>query len=337
MAISKTALAELRAWPQHGPVSRGERPIDHQRLAPAPAGAFELAQIGRDLHELEVRFEADTGQLWCAFRHRERPCFTESLLDEIHRFQGRLKHALAGAGWIGALAPPPERDAPVRALIWHSSIPEMWNLGGDLCLFTHLIRQGAREALRRYAYACIDTVYQNWTKFDLPFLTVALVQGDALGGGFEAVLTNDIVVAERQSKFGLPEILFNMFPGMGAYSLLCRRLDGTRAEQMITSGRLYEADELAELGLIDLVVEPGEGVAAVREHLARHARRHAVLGALSRVRRRCQPIDYQELIDVTELWVDTALALDEADLRRMERLASAQHKRFARASGATVH
>jgi DSF synthase len=56
----------------------------------------------------------------------------------------------------------------------------------------------------------------------LPILTVGLVQGAALGGGFEALLSFDYVVAERDATFGLPEILFGLFPGMGAHSLLSR-------------------------------------------------------------------------------------------------------------------
>ncbi len=199
-------------------------------------------------------------------------------------------------------------------MVWASNAPDSWNLGGDLALFIELIRAGDAERLRRYAHDCVDVVYQNLCKLGLPLLTIALVQGDALGGGFEAVLTNDVVIAERGAKFGLPEILFNMFPGMGAYSLLCRRLDGSRAQQLILSGRLYEAEELLQMGLLDLVVEPGEGPAAVRQYLMRNERRLGVLNALSEVRRRCQPVGYDELIDVTDLWVATALALDDADL-----------------------
>ena len=66
------------------------------------------------------------------------------------------------------------------------------------------------------------------------------------------------------------------------------------------------------------------------EVLTRNQRRYGVLNALSQIRRRCQPISYDELIDVTDIWVATALALDEADLRRMERLAAAQQRRRAR-------
>ena len=219
---------------------------------------------------------------------------------------------------------------PLRTIIWGSTFPGIWNLGGDLELFTRLIRAHAAKELRSYAYACVDAVYQNLTKMGLPLLTIGLVQGDALGGGFEHALSNDVIIAERDSKLGLPEVLFNLFPGMGAYSLLCRRLDGVRAQQLILSGRLYEAQELEELGLVDLVVARGEGPAAVREYLERNRRRHGTLLALSRVRQRCQPVSYEELIDVTDIWVETALGLDEADLRRMEHLVRAQLRRHAR-------
>lgn len=300
-----------------------QRHTEHGRRSTRPP-----SQSNETFEELSIHVDTAEGCIWCGFNHNRRPCFTPELLDDITRFQSWLKQTV----WTRAGAAAGGR--PIETLVWHSTMPTMWNLGGDLSLFVELIRRQAETELRHYAYACVDTVYQNWTKLDLPLLTIALVQGDALGGGFEAVLTNDVVIAERQSKFGLPEILFNMFPGMGAYSLLCRRLDGARAERMITSGRLYEAEELEAMGLVDVVAEPGEGVAAVREYLARNQRRLGVLGALSQVRRRCQPVSYDELIDVTDLWVDTALGLDEADLKRMERLAAAQQRRFARAGPA---
>ena len=126
----------------------------------------------------------------------------------------------------------------MRWLVWGSRSPGIWNLGGDLALFTRLIRAGAEDELRNYAHACVDAVYQNLTKMGLPLLTIALVQGDALGGGFESVLTNDVIIVERGSRMGLPEVLFNTFPGMGAYSLLSRRIGGARATQLILSGKL---------------------------------------------------------------------------------------------------
>jgi DSF synthase len=169
---------------------------------------------------------------------------------------------------------------------------------------------------------------------ELPIVTVALIQGDVLGGGFEAALSNDLIFAEEGARFGLPEVLFNLFPGMGAYSFLSRRLDGTRARQMILSGRLYGAEELCALGIVDQVVPSGQGEAALRAHLDRHDHRHGVLCALARVERRCQPISYDELLDVADVWVETARGLGERELRRMEHLAKAQERRVCGARSA---
>jgi DSF synthase len=313
------------ALPMPDKITRLERSLSRRhrvRSCETGARAFSLSALHAEFTELTVRFEADLGALWCMFNHTERPCFTPRLLDQIRTLQTRLEEGLAGS----------ERsaDMPLRTVIWTSAVPGVWNLGGDLALFTRLIREGAEAELRRYAYTCVDAVYNNLIKGNLPYLTIAMVHGDALGGGFETVLSCDVVIAERTAKFGLPEVLFNLFPGMGAYSLLCRRLDGTRAQKLMLSGRIYTAEELEEMGLVDLVVEPGEGPDAVRSYLERNRRRHDTLCALSKVRQHCQPVRYEELIAVTGLWVETALRLDEADLRRMEHLVRAQQRRFAR-------
>ena len=294
----------------------------HLAVRPTPPRRLNLGALHTEFTELTVRFEADHGALWCMFNHTDRPCFTLRLLDQIRSLQTRIEQGLAGS--------TDPAQMPLRTVIWTSAVPGIWNLGGDLALFTRLIREGAEAELRRYAYTCVDAVYHNLTKGNLPFLTIALVHGDALGGGFETVLSCDVVIAERGAKFGLPEVLFNLFPGMGAYSLLCRRLDGARAQKLMLSGRIYTADELEAMGLVDLVVGPGEGPDAVHDYLERNRRRHDTLCALSRIRQHCQPVSYEELIAVTSLWVETALRLDDADLRRMEHLVRAQQRRYER-------
>jgi DSF synthase len=326
MAISKEALPRLARSTELNLIHTDDGKVARLasfRRGQRNASSFDLQNLHNEFDELTIRFEADQGTLWCLVNHSERPCFTQRLLEQIRALQTRLRDGLKPAALSDSM--------PVRTIVWGSTFPGIWNLGGDLALFTRLIRAGAQEELRQYAYTCVQAVYENLTKLGLPVLTIGLVQGDALGGGFESVLTNDLIIAERGSRMGLPEVLFNLFPGMGAYSLLCRRLDAVRAQKLILNGRLYDAEELEEIGLVDLVVDPGEGPAAVREYLERNRRRHGTLLALSRVRQRCQPVTYEELIDVTDVWVETALCLDEADLRRMEHLARAQLRRHARA------
>ena len=216
----------------------------------------------------------------------------------------------------------------IQYFVGASRMPGIYNLGGDLSFFLDCIRNGNREGLRRYAHDCVNVAYHMWTGFDLPIQTIALVQGDALGGGFEGALSFNVIIAERSAKFGLPEILFNLFPGMGASSFLSRKLSPVQAEKMILSGEIYTAQQLFDMGLIDVLCEDGEGEAAVRKYIADNSRRHAVHHALSRIRRRVMPLTLEELKDVTDIWVDTAMQLTPMEQRRMERLTIAQHRRI---------
>ena len=192
-----------------------------------------------------------------------------------------------------------------------------------------LIAAGDRAALVRYGHAAVEAIHRNHTALDLPMITVALVQGDALGGGFECALAHDLIVAERSAKFGLPEVLFNLFPGMGAYSFLSRRIGRAAAEQLILSGKIHSAEEMQAMGLVDVLAEDGEGEAVLLAHLDRGARFHNAQQAMYRARRKVDPVTLHELREVVEVWAEAALRLSDQDLRRMARLCGAQDRRLA--------
>jgi DSF synthase len=232
--------------------------------------------------------------------------------------QERVKRHLHGNG--------PDK-AEIQYLVLASAIPEVFSLGGDLEVFAQLIRGRDRDSLASYGRACIEVVYNYATHVGCPGLTtISLVQGSALGGGFEAALSTNVLVAERSATLGLPEIIFNLFPGMGAYSLLARRLDMARAERFLSSGRQYSAAELYDLGIVDVLAEDGEGVHAVNSFIRKHSRSRNGLLAIQQVRQRLAPLVFQELEDVVMIWVDTAMRLTERDLRTMEKLVAAQNR-----------
>lgn len=269
--------------------------------------------------ELSVRLDPPSDSLWCRMAPNAAPSYTPALLGDLADLRRTIRDLFQGA---------PRGRPPFRYFVGASSLPGMFNLGGDLGHFLASIRSGDREELRRYAHRCCDLVHGSATGLGLPIVMINLVQGDALGGGFEAALASDVIVAERRAKFGLPEILFNLFPGMGAYSLLARRLDGVRAERIITSGRLYSAEEMHEMGLVDVLAEDGTGEEAVKDWIRRNSRRQAIQCTLRSVRNRVSSLDLKELYDVTDLWVDAAMALDDSDIRRIERLRAAQIRRL---------
>lgn len=277
----------------------------------------------QNFRELATRYDQEYGVLWARMNPLGVPCFTPGILTDMRNYQAIVQSS-------GGVVATGGKLRSIDYLVLASKVPGVFNLGGDLNLFRQLIAAGEREKLFRYAKGCIDVLYPNIINYNLPITTISLVQGDALGGGFEAALSSDIIVAEKSAQMGLPEVLFNLFPGMGAYSLISRRLGMKRAEEFILSGRIYSAEELHEIGLVDILAEDGEGENILYDYIKKQARRRNALNALAQVRRRCNPITYEELIDVTRIWVDAAFRLQEKDLRMMDRLVRAQQK-FANA------
>ncbi len=264
--------------------------------------------------QLTPHYDADLQCLWYEMQASPRPCFTPTLLAEIADFQEQVEQVVR------------RKELAVSYLVLSSDVPGVFNLGGDLDLFRQHIEQRDRQGLLAYAKACIDVLFLNAAHLHLPLTTISLVQGSALGGGFEAALSSSVLIAEKGTELGLPEILFNLFPGMGAYSLLSRKLGFQGAEALITAGRLFSAEELHELGVVDELAEPGEGRQAVRQYIRRHSRASNGLQAIRRVREYLNPLTYDELMDVAVIWVDAALNLTERDLRMMSKLVGAQNR-----------
>jgi DSF synthase len=269
--------------------------------------------------QLHVTYDKATRALWSRWAPQPRPCFNPQLLADIRAYYDFL------AASAGRLEGPGGEELPIEYVVLASATPGVFNLGGDLDLFRQLIETRDRQGLQRYGRACIDVLYRNYIGHELPVTTVSLVQGECLGGGFEAALSSDVIVAERSARFGFPEILFNMFPGMGAYSFLERRIGQRGAETLISSGKIYSADEMAGLGVIDIVTEDGQGEAEIAELVRRRARNRNGLAALAAVRRRVQRIEFAELADIVQVWVEAALRLNSRDLKLMQRLVSRQN------------
>ena len=277
----------------------------------------ELSFALREWENLKIKVDPANRTLWYYMTPHSAPSFTPGLLSDLIDFRNTVQSIYHRT--------PAEQK--LLYLVSGSGLPGIYNLGGDLGYFAQHIRSKDRERLRRYAHDCIDLMYSCASSLGLPIILISLVQGDALGGGFEVALSSDIIIAERSAKFGLPEILFNLFPGMGAYSFLSRKLDPARAMRMITSGKVYTAEELQQMGLVELVVDDGKGEEAVRDYIARNSRKHAIHRTIRDVGRRVNGLTYEELRDVVDLWVDAAMNLDEQDLRKIERLRAAQAKR----------
>jgi DSF synthase len=227
-------------------------------------------------------------------------------------------------------------SCPIAYAVLGSAHPAVFNYGGDIVLFKKLVLERDRAGLRTYAQSCIDIGYLLSVSFHLPITTISLIHGDALGGGFESALCCSVMIAERRARFGLPEILFNLFPGMGAYQFLARRVGMKQVEEIMTSGRVYSAAEMHEMGIVDVLAEDGGGEEAVHDFVRNHSKRGRARQGIDRVRQDVFRITKESLERTADIWVETALGLEDSDMRIMDRLARAQITRESNGTGSNA-
>ncbi len=294
-----------------------------------PHALFEVAESQRAHHnsdrldyffseQLCAHYDPMTRAMWARWTPRPRPSFNPDLLRDLSSY---CRFVADTDGTIDSMGD----SMPIEYAVLASGVPGVFNLGGDLNLFVRLIEAHDEAGLLSYGKACIDVLYRNYVGHNLPLTTISLVQGECLGGGFEAALSSDIIIAERHVRFGFPEILFNLFPGMGAYSFLDRKVGRRLTEELLSTGKLYSADDMLAMGVVDCVVDTGQGEDAVAALIKRNGRSRNGLVGIAGARRRVNGIAYQELADVVRLWVDAALRLTCRDLKLMQRLVSRQN------------
>ena len=276
--------------------------------------------IQRRLRHLKVSHDRSLRAVWVEFRYDKRPCFSRELLEDVWTVQRSIRQA-AHSGYHE------NRDNRLLFQVIASTDKKVFSLGGDLSYFIELIEAGDEAGLRDYAQRCIDIQYPSITHYDIPFTSIACVAGEALGGGFEAALSANVLVAEQRARFGFPEITFGMFPGMGAVSFLLRKVSPSIASRIIKDHRIYTATELYEMGVVDILAPDGDGRAAVNDYMQRFLSLahgyHGFQAAFDRV----NPVDYEELRDVVNIWVKNALQLSEKNRRLMAYFARAQAPR----------
>jgi len=275
-----------------------------------------------EYEQIETRFDTEFGTYWAQLNMRPHPSFNPKLLIEVRQFIDGIVNAHGKFARSGILH-------DINYVILSSKVPGVFSLGGDLGLFRSAILHKDREQLLNYGRLCVDDLLPWHRNFDLPITTISLVQGAALGGGFEGALASSVLIAEESARMGFPEILFNLFPGMGAYSFLSRKVGRRITDELITSGNTYTARQLFDMGVVDVITPDGTGEAAVYSYIRKHAKSANGRRGIEQVRRDFNPLTRDELWRIVEIWVDTAMKIDERDLRMMERLVRAQARNVA--------
>ncbi|WP_372893814.1 crotonase/enoyl-CoA hydratase family protein [Rhodosalinus sp.] len=159
--------------------------------------------------------------------------------------------------------PALEADEDVRAIVL-AGRGRVFCAGMDLAAFAAGERPGLMDPDRFAGFADAQRSKP----------VIAAVQGAALAGGFELVLSCDMVVAAEGAKFGLPEVKRGLFPAGGGTIRLPRRIPPVLANEMLLTGEPIEAERAHALGLVNRVVPAGvlvETALALAHQIAENA------------------------------------------------------------------
>jgi enoyl-CoA hydratase len=143
------------------------------------------------------------------------------------------------------------RDADVRVVVLTGAGEKAFIAGADIKYMQGL---GAQEGLRwaELGQACAELLET------MPKPAIAAINGFALGGGCELALACDIRLAASSARLGQPEINLGILPGWGGSQRLARTTTLGFAKELIFTGRMVDAAEALDHGLVNAVYEPGE-------------------------------------------------------------------------------
>src|SRR5262245_11814759 len=201
-------------------------------MASEPVTQFHLRKLATRVGPVAL-VTIDNGADW-----RKPNTFGEAALRSLEEMLGRLRTR----DWRGLLV---------------TGKPLVFAAGADITQFPGITPERAREG-GRAGHELFGRLRE------LPFATLAAVNGAALGGGLEIALHCDIrTVASNVRHLGFPEVFLGLFPAWGGTQLTPRLVGAEAAVKLIVDNplkqnRLIRAADALDLGLVDHVLEPVE-------------------------------------------------------------------------------
>ncbi len=152
---------------------------------------------------------------------------------------------------LGAFVQEIKNDQSIRCLIVTGAGEKSFVAGADI---KEMSARAASEGQQMAAEG--QRVFQALE--DLPFATIAAVNGFALGGGLELAMSCDFIIASKTAKLGLPEVSLGLIPGYGGTQRLARFVGKSLARMIVLTGDIYSAEQCEKWGLVAMTTEPAD-------------------------------------------------------------------------------
>lgn len=264
-------------------------------------------------HSLTLSYHADAAVIELALMSPETPTFTIATLDAFQVFVEDVRASARAT-----------QGRPWRYFHLTSLDPRTFSMGGDLQTIARIARERDRAEAREYGRKAAEVIYGLWNSFGLDLITTACVAGKAFGAGFEAALACNRAVAHHAASFCLPESRFGLFPGMGATSLLQRRLGQQAMEAMIAERSVMTAQDALRAGLLQTLCPSDPAAMEMGAAAAGGESRWATLMDCRTKTKAREAFSLDEVVSTTTRWAECVVSLPPADLEALERVARMQ-------------
>ncbi len=145
-----------------------------------------------------------------------------------------------------------EEDKSLRAVILTGAGEKAFVAGGDIAAMNALKWPDEAREFVATGHRVISAIERSSK------ITIAAINGFALGGGTEIALGFDIRIASEKAKMGLPEVGVGLIAGWGGTQRLSRLVGKGKAKELIFTGEMVDANEALRIGLVNRVVPAGE-------------------------------------------------------------------------------
>lgn len=152
------------------------------------------------------------------------------------------------------------QDDEVYVIVITGAGDKAFSAGADISMFTEWTPMDVIKLFKKEKRA-VEVIR------DVIKPVIAMVNGLALGGGFELAMSCDMIVASENARFGLPEVNVGVIPGGGGTQMLTKLVGEKKAKELIFTGKFISAQEAYHLGIVN-VVAPSEKLRETTEDLA---------------------------------------------------------------------
>ena len=193
----------------------------------------------------------------------------------------------------------------------------VYSLGGDLNFFINTINEKKFNNLKDFMLTMVDLLDLGTTYTKKNSLSVTIVNGLCLSGGFTMALAFDVIVADEEAIFGFPTAKQGLFTGIGTFELLRRKIGEEKASEILLSGKTYTAKEMFDFGLIDLIT-PKETALKKIEKIIENNGLNNMIEQKIKQNKLFQDITRKDFLNSVEICLDRMKLLTNKQLRVMK-------------------